>query len=66
MNWQWMTAASALAVLASTAGCAENPTTIARDTCGPGTVAEVPAYAWRAHHLVREGWTCGSLYSDGG
>jgi hypothetical protein len=65
MNWQRIAAVSVFLMLATTTGCAENQTLVARAACGPGTVAEVPAYNWHNGHLVREGWECRSIYSDG-
>ena len=64
MKPQWMVAFSMVA-LVSAAGCAEGPTVVAHEPCPAGTVTEVPAYNWHNGTLVREGWTCRSVYSDG-
>ena len=64
MKRTWLIAFS-LVALVGAAGCAEEPTVTASQSCPRGTITEVPAYDWHNGALVRQGWTCGSVYSDG-
>ncbi len=66
MKRQWIIAALGSLALISATGCAEGPTTTAREACPAGTVAQVPAYSRGKDGFVPKGWVCGSIYSDGG
>lgn len=65
MKRQLMSAMLSLSTLMGATGCAGIPTP-AGEACPSGTVAQVPAYSWGKNGLVAKGWSCGSIYSDGG
>ena len=55
----------ACAALSSSAHALDTVTVPNFADCPAGTAATVPVYEWQSGRLVRVGWKCESIYSDG-
>jgi len=53
------------AVLSTSAQAFDTVTAADFANCPAGTAATIPVYEWQHGRLVRVGWKCESIYSDG-
>ena len=58
-------AALAAAALSTSAQALDTVTAADFADCPAGTAATAPVYEWQHGRLVRVGWKCESIYSDG-